>query len=140
MVKGFQYFTSPYKHCICVCLKKRMNVTNTTLTNTTTQHDQAVTGLLLFVFACLSLLVALLMAIFRPCKGGTSAVPSCGFCSICCQYMCLRFYKLFCCRCCKKGHKYVIQRAGNLQQQMETELEEWDTIANELSDDDNEYV
>ena len=131
-----------------------MNVTtNTTLAATTQQHDQAVTGLLLFVFACLSLLVALLMAIFRPCKGGTlsssstttTTIPAaCAFCSICCQYMCLRFYKLFCCRCCKKGHKYVIKRAGTIQQQMQMELEEWDNVSNELSsssdrEEDDEY-
>ena len=108
------------------------NSTNTTQTELF-QNREAV-GLVLFVVLCLFLLCGLVVVLFNPCKN-TKCVGL-GMCVLFFRYMCMKLYSCLCCRCCKRGHKYLVKKASLLQQDMEKELEEWNEL--EESDDISE--
>ena len=101
---------------------------------------QAIVGLLIFVAACLSLLFTLMIVIFRPCslKGGSMRCKMCGICCVFIQYVMLKIYKCCWCRCCKRGQRYIVKRAGSLQQQMEMELQQWDDAVSSSEEEEEE--
>ena len=119
-----------------------MNSTFPTNSTTTTDlEERAVGGLLLFVAACFGCLVALVIILFRPYKGSKGCGKSLHFCSISCQYVFLKVYRLFCCRCCRKGQSFIMKRASRLQQAMEEDVaSNWDMMGQEeeqSSEDDD---
>lgn len=115
-----------------------MNETTlTTVVNATTipseELNRAVGGLLAFISFCFVSLCALVVILFKPCKGATPRCPGCSICILFLRYLGMKLYSLCCCRCCKKGQRYLEKRAGKLQQDMERELEDW----NQLEDSDD---
>ena len=115
-----------------------MNVTNSTTLDEFNHVNHAIDGLLVFVFICMISLGSLLIILFQPCKTG-KCKTQCAFCGLFFQFILLRIYKICCCKCCIKGHKYIIKRAGTLQEQMEKELEEdWDKSRYTTSSEEDE--